>query len=415
MPVGLKYPVKVSLDRLFLDPNNPRLANEHRPGYGNPGTFFEDGVQAELEQQIRKKYRVGALINSILGMGWTPVDAILVWEPPPTPGRYLVVEGNTRTVALRTIRRNYERERARLARARDHRSLDPGRALDQEAVVARYDRVIAATDELEVHPLAARDAGELGELLPRLLGVRHISHAQQWKPYATNLYIYSLYLDNFHAACGDVPLRLDDGILEQVAGLISISLWKARRSIQTAVAFSHFRDSFEGRLPEGDGFADQDQGYFQRLLEPGYARQRFGLREEDLWLRPEMEEVLFRWAFAKPRSGAYGSDNRNVLRSGDDISLWTRMARYDDQHKTSFAQQLDPERPEEARPMAELELDYLAHRNQQSPLEAIQGLLGTLKRVEVETLRAHRSQMRPAIEELLRLGHDFQAILNAID
>lgn len=65
--------------------------------------------------------------------------------------------------------------------------------------------------------------------------------------------------------------------------------------------------------------------------------------------------------------------------------------------------------------MADLELDYLAHRNQQSPLEAIQGLLSTLKRVEVETLRAQRSEMRPAIEELLRLGQDFQAILNAID
>src|SRR5258708_28168994 len=113
---------------------------------------------------------------------------------------------------------------------------------------------MAATDELEVHPLAARDEGERGELLPRLLGVRHITHAQQWKPYATNLYIYSLYLDHFHAACGDVPLRLDDAILEQVAGLVSISLWKARRSIQTAVAFSPFPDGFEGRLPEREGF-----------------------------------------------------------------------------------------------------------------------------------------------------------------
>src|SRR5258708_34901964 len=150
MPAGLKYPIRVTLDRLFLDPNNPRLANEHRPGHGNPGTFFEDGVQSEAEQHIRKKDRVGALINSILGMGWTPVDAILVWEPPPTPGRYLVVEGNTRTVALRTIRRNYERERARLARARDHRSLDPSPAMDQEPGGARDDRAIAATGEPEV-------------------------------------------------------------------------------------------------------------------------------------------------------------------------------------------------------------------------------------------------------------------------
>src|SRR5260370_5794694 len=99
MPVGIKYPIKVSLDRLFLDPNNPRLANEHRPGYANPGTFFEEGVQAELEQQIRKRYRVGALINAILGMGWTPVYAMLVWTPPPTPGLYFVGAADTRPLA----------------------------------------------------------------------------------------------------------------------------------------------------------------------------------------------------------------------------------------------------------------------------------------------------------------------------
>lgn len=415
MPVGLQDPIKVSLDRLFLDPNNPRLAKEERPGYANPSAFFEDELQAELEQEIRRRYRVSGLMSSILGMGWTPIDSILVWEPPATPGRYLVVEGNTRTVALRTIRRGYERERARLARARDRRQMDPTHFLEQEALVARYDRVIAATDEVEVYPVAARDAAELAAQLPRLLGVRHIAHAQQWKPYATNLYICSLYRQHFPSLYGDVPLRLEDAVLEQVAGLVSLSLWKVRRAIQTATSFGHFKEAYADRLPPGESFSDQDQAYFQRLLEPGYARQRFGFRDDDLWLSPEMEEVLYLWAFAKPRGDGYSIENKNVFRNGDDIGLWTRMARYDDQHKTGFALQLDPERPERARPMAELELEYLAHRNDQSPLETIQSLLATLKRVEVETLRARRAEIRPAIDEMLRLGQDYQAILGAID
>jgi hypothetical protein len=415
MPVGLRDPIKVSLDRLFLDPNNPRLAREDRPGYADPSAFFVESVQTELEQEIRRRYRVSGLMGSILGMGWTPIDSILVWEPPATPGRYLVVEGNTRTVALRNIRRNYERERARLARARDRRQLDPTHFLEQEALVARYDRVIAATDEIEVFPVGARDAAELGAQLPRLLGVRHIAHAQQWKPYATNLYICSLYRQHFHAAHGDGPLRLDDGVLREVAGLVSLSLWKVRRAVQVVTAFGHFKETYAERLPAGESFSDQDQAYFQRLLEPGYARQRFGFREDDLWLRSDMEEVLFEWAFAKPRGDGYSVENRNVFRNADDIGLWTRIGRYDDQHKSTLALQLDPERPERARPMAELELEYLAHRNDHSALETIQTLLATLKRVEVETLRARRAEIRPAIDEMLRLGQDYQAILSAID
>ncbi len=33
MPAELKAPIRVSLDRLFLDPNNPRLAATEKPGY----------------------------------------------------------------------------------------------------------------------------------------------------------------------------------------------------------------------------------------------------------------------------------------------------------------------------------------------------------------------------------------------
>jgi hypothetical protein len=67
--------------------------------------------------------------------------------------------------------------------------LDPETQKGARRPVARLSSVIDQTRELDVMPVAAPTAAELARRLPRLLGVRHISHAQQWKPQATNVYI----------------------------------------------------------------------------------------------------------------------------------------------------------------------------------------------------------------------------------
>jgi hypothetical protein len=346
-------------------------------------------------------------------MGWVPVDPMLVWEHPRKKGHYVVLEGNTRTAVLRGIRRDLARERSRLARTRRNAFVDPGAVRDQEATVERYERVVQATHELEVLPVSARGAEDLARSLPRLLGVRHLSHAQKWRPYATNLYVFTVYRQLFDETDGADALRLDDALLHRCAELVSLSAWKVRRSVQAVLAFNHFRTHYADRLPPGERFSDDDQSYFLALLDPGHAREEFGYRDATLWLPADKEDVLFRWAFARPRSGE--GLNRNVFRSADDIRLWSRMSRYDERHRTRFARQLDVSRPDKARPMADVELEFMAHRLQQSPLETMRSLVKTLKEMEVETVRAQHGQIRPVIEEMVALGTDYLAILDAIE
>src|SRR5512134_3627275 len=119
MPLELKPAVRVPFERLYLDPNNPRLGGARQPGYDDPMQLFDEKVQLRLEARMRKSYKaLKELVASIVNMGWMPVDAILVWETPGSPGHFIVVEGNARTTALRAIRREHERERARLLKAR---------------------------------------------------------------------------------------------------------------------------------------------------------------------------------------------------------------------------------------------------------------------------------------------------------
>ena len=414
MSIDLKPPVKVSLDQLYLDPNNPRLAASERPGYDKPARIFDDELQEALETRLRETYKgVRALSKSIVSMGWVPVDPMLVWEVPRKKGHFVVLEGNTRTTVLRGIRRDLEREKSRLARAKRNQAVDPLAVREQQDRLERYERVVRATREIEVLPVAAQSPQELAQSLPRLLGVRHLSHAQKWRPYATNLYVFEVYRQLFADTFGAEPLRLDDAALHQCAELVSLSAWKVRRSVQVAVAFDHFRARYQDRLPAGERFSDDDQAYFVALLEPGHAREEFAYRDDTLRLALDKEEVLFRWAFARPRR-AEGA-NRNVLRSADDIRLWARMSRYDERYHTRFARQLDVARPDKARPMAELELELMAHKVQQSPLETMQSLVKTLKETSLATVRGQREQIRPIIEEMVALGGDYLRMLKAIE
>jgi len=406
----LETPIAVSLDQLFLDPNNPRLAREQRPGYGNPEEFLTPAAQDELQQHIRHRFRVSGLISTILSVGWLPVDPILVWELPGQEGRYLVVEGNTRVVALRTIRRTFEDETMRLLRAQE-RGDARGEAQARERL-KRHEAVVRASEKIEVHRVKAKDAAEIAERLPRLLGVRHLSHAQNWRSSAVNLYLLALYREAWSDLNGDAPLSLDEDLLVRVTQSTSVSVWRARRGVQTAAAFLHFKEAFANRMPPGEALLEDDQNYLNKLLEPGHARDVFGVGERDLELRPEMEEVLFAWAFRLPR---HGEHNYNVFRSPDDIVLWNRLARYDEEHSTAFAGWLDPERPEMARTVAEIELEYLTHRGHQSPIDAVRALLDTLRRVQVDTLRSRRDELRPLVAEVVRLGKDLQGMLGVID
>jgi len=409
----LGAPLRVPFDQLFLDPNNPRLAPVEKPGYHDPARLFDERLQAQLESRMRGSYKgLKSLMHSIVNVGWIPVDAILVWQHPEAPGKYVVVEGNARTTALRAIRREHDRELKRLAKAKS-RDLPTEMAVVQELeeTVEALRRVVAGTRELEVFPVAAPSAEELFRSLPRLLGVRHISHAQQWKPYATNVYIYSLYKQIFEENYGEERLRLEEPLLREAGALVSLPSFKVRRAVQAVVAFNRFRAAWEDRLPQGERFTDLDQNFFLYLFEPGFAREQFGLDDGDLWLDREMEEIFFRWTFAKKREG----DNRNILRSPEDIRTWNKLARYDERQKTHFSRMLDVRRPGAARPIAQAEADYTAHRANRTPLETIFSLIESMKEIQVETLLAAREEIRPAIAELMALSGDYLAMLDAVE
>src|SRR5947209_2665435 len=190
----LKKPLVVPFETLYLDPNNPRLALEDPPSYENPKKLFDADLQTMLEKRIEDVYDVKELEDAIETQGWMPIDNIVVWTYPNHPDRHVVLEGNTRTVALRKLRARLVRERERMARMKEGRKKYAAHDIvEQEKSVQRLERVVAETAKLTVVPLDADSVAELQRKMPRVLTVRHVIGVKVWGNYAEDLWLLKRY------------------------------------------------------------------------------------------------------------------------------------------------------------------------------------------------------------------------------
>jgi hypothetical protein len=413
----LKKPISAKFDDLYLDPNNPRIAPESRVGYEDDNLIFADDVQSGLGARMLHHFGnlIAGLEDSIIAQGWQPIDSMLVWEHHKTKKHhYVVLEGNTRLVTLRRIRERLPQEREKLAKMKAGKSKYTQRELDnQAAYLAQIEAVVSATDELIVYPIDADSPEELEEKLPRLMGVRHITHAQPWPPYAENLFILHLYEKLFRERYSDGrDLGIENDLVTKVGQKVSIKERKTRQRIQAASAFSHFKRRFEDQLAEDDEFIDDDQYYFTNILENKYAAEQFRLSPDRLTLDDDMEDVLFQWAFKHPRK--QGDDNQNVLRIAEDIRLWSGMKKYDDKNGTAFATRLNVEEPDDATEMKITEAEYQSHKAQISPMTTVRSLLKPFKEMDVDTLLSQASHLRPMLEELRDRSDKYLTMIDAV-
>lgn len=396
-------PFELPLDQIALDPNNPRIAPKPAPGYADPDAIFDPTLQARLVVEVYDKYKAADLEASIIEQGWTPVDQILVWEHSSGKG-HIVVEGNTRVSLLKKLPDRLEKEEKRLDRL-VKAGAPQSQVNPQKVLIGKIKQLIADTRTVTVYPVIASDAAQLRVKLPRLLGVRHVMPAKGWGPYATNLYIISLYESAYYDKHGeDEPLRLEQSILDQIATELPLKPDQIRKDIQAVSAFSHFRLNYEERIEAaGNKLGDGDQYFFDNILASKHARDEFGFTADRLELSEEGEEALFQWAFSKPRETT-GDDpdaiNENVLQKAEDIRLWQKIARYDAKSgTTNLARRLSIATPEDATPVWRLGREADSHREQNTPIKALNDLLTGLKQIKLDTLIAQGEHLRPMLDQ----------------
>jgi LmbE family N-acetylglucosaminyl deacetylase len=409
----LRAPITVSIDQLYPDPNNPRLALEDAPGYSDAGPLFDGDTRARIFDELgRDAYSVDSLVQAIVGQGWMPIDNIIVWHHPSVGDRYVVVEGNRRRVALEHIRTTEaEKARRKLERMERRASSYPKAEIDtQKEVVARLERVVKDTNNLQVLPIDADSVEELEHKLPRVLAVRHITGAKEWGNYAEDIWLLNRYYQLFTDKHGDrMDPFWDPSVIGRVSDEASLSTTRAKRQLKAASWFSRFRANWEDQLPEGEEFSKTDYYLFENISRKPWLRLQFGISEEDLTIPVGAEEVLFKWVFRHPR-GRTADENPNVFYRHENVLLWDQMKRYDDKHGTGFAGRFDVSNPEDAPTMQEVEAEYLAHKAGRKPSAIIDDLLQRLNDItadklatEGEILRAQLVQLRDQADMFIKM------------
>jgi hypothetical protein len=151
----------VSSTRLFLDPNNPRFMDLAEDVRQIPvERVTEEKVQEKaLARMLDSRYEVKQLKDSIRSIGFLKVDRLVVL-PLPQEGAFVVVEGNRRLAAVKSLLIDHDSGETTLP-----------------------DGIRESLQQLSVVAIKADDGSNHEHLARILQGIRHVARVRDWGPY----------------------------------------------------------------------------------------------------------------------------------------------------------------------------------------------------------------------------------------
>ena len=247
---------QVTLDDLYLDPNNYRLIHEEAHE-----KVLEDKIKNNLIQRRtfklitkEKNQNILDLLDSFKSNGYLPVDQIQV--RPLTNGGYIVVEGNRRIASLKYLKKEYEQKKI------DLNNLDPD-IFDKVPVV-----LYADTDPM--HYLT-------------LMGLKHISGNKKWGEWNQAKLLEQLSFSH----------KLSE---DEICKKIAISKTEFKRSLRALSFIKQYEKS-----DYGDQFDESKFAIFRESVSKTKLKKWLGWDEEEKKaLTTENTELFFSWISKEP-------------------------------------------------------------------------------------------------------------------
>ena len=208
--------IKVGVDKLILDPNNPRLTTRKEDVFDEEDFLGMDlaGITVKKMRGTGDKdtYKIKELENSIRQNGWLPVDFIFV-KKHSDGVHYIVLEGNRRITAIRNILTDEEPEQ----------------------------NLHISLKNIEV--MEVIDEDDLDRKISYLLGVRHHGSLVRWTPFAQAHNILSRYSE----ISGQDPDSFiwDSNISKSVANALSVPIKEVEARLRVYRAMWQL-----GQMPE---------------------------------------------------------------------------------------------------------------------------------------------------------------------
>lgn len=241
--------IVVTPDQLLLDPNNPRLFD--RPISRSPISaelIDTKETQSRLLAEISKaKHGLDDLVYSIQAQGFVNLDTLLV-KPLNGANKYLVLEGNRRTAAIKTLLAADSIERD----AKD------------------------ALRTLAVKELRLEDGEDEDEEVQKIISMRHLQKPRQWSPIARASAIYNNYMMQHKKLVGGPMNIINDKVLARTSQIIGMQKPALRQAMGVFAIYKELSD-------QGFGIRAEHFSLLEMLVKSrAMASEYFGFNAEQL-------------------------------------------------------------------------------------------------------------------------------------
>jgi hypothetical protein len=210
----------VAADQLLLDPNNYRFHDlRDYKAVKQKARYEEEGVQARALALLTDTdaFDLGSLRDSIRTNGYIPVEKIVAVpyeQPEGKAEKYLVIEGNRRAAALKTLLADVK-----------------AGAIDLQDFVAK------SIEQVPVVVLMGTDK-EIESYQRTLMAIRHVAGIREWGPYQQAKLVVEMFEEK-DATLGSVAQKIGISSRE-VARRYRAS--KALRQMEEDEEYSDFAD-----------------------------------------------------------------------------------------------------------------------------------------------------------------------------
>lgn len=239
MPTKLTE-IDIQLEQMLLDPNNPRFAQRTQSSEFVPD---EDAATGEKQETVLRQFSAIAndqaaeegdepdttsiqdLRDSMLRIGYVAIDKIVVRRITEKE-KFVVLEGNRRVAALKSIKRDYEAGNPPFHQA--------GKRADYERHKDSFEKLTVL--ELQTGGLSIE---EIQKAVSVILGIRHHGSLLPWEPVARAFNIYCEY----KKLAGDDFKDIETKQTKAVAERLCILPGDVKQALRSYIAYLQLRDA----------------------------------------------------------------------------------------------------------------------------------------------------------------------------
>jgi hypothetical protein len=208
--------VVVNPHQLLLDPNNPRLFDRpiERAAIASDQIDSEE-MQSKLLAEIgRAKHGLDDIVYSIQAQGFVNLDTLLV-KPLNGTEKYLVLEGNRRTAAIKLLLASTD--------------------VDQDTK--------DSLKNLAVKELKLSKGEDEEEEIQKIISMRHLAGPRQWSPIARASAIYQNYMLQHKKIVGGPMNIIVDKVLARTSQIIGMPKPQLRHAMGVFAIYKELADA----------------------------------------------------------------------------------------------------------------------------------------------------------------------------